>query len=72
MKDLAGDKWDLGTLKELSTDDFWAWAKKYGIGYDGDAYLGLDKCVDLEKELCSELGKCMWRKHQSVYQNHLK
>ena len=31
---LAGDKWDLGVLKEISTDDFWTWAKKDVIGYD--------------------------------------
>ena len=30
-KELAGDKWDLGVLKGLSTDDFWDWAKKDGI-----------------------------------------
>ena len=34
--DLVGDSWDLGNLKELSTDNFWTWANKYGIGYDGD------------------------------------
>ena len=45
-KDLARDSWTLRELKEISTDDFWTWAKKYGIGYDGDAYLGLDKCVE--------------------------
>ena len=32
-KDLAGDKWDLGNLKEISMDDFWTWAKKDVIGY---------------------------------------
>ena len=37
-KDLAGYKWDLGALKELSTDELWTWANKYGIGYDRDAY----------------------------------
>ena len=51
MKDLARDEWTLGALKDLSTGDFWTWANKDGIGYDGDAYLGLDKCVDLEKDL---------------------
>ena len=46
VKDLAGNKWDLGVLKELSTDDFWTCAKKDGIGYYGYAYLGLDKRID--------------------------
>ena len=71
-KDLAGDKCTLGALKKLSTDDFWNWAKKYGIMYDGYAYLGIDKCVEFEKEVWLELGKCMWRKHQSVHQDHLE
>ena len=71
-KELSVDKWDLDALKGLFTDDFWAWVKKDGIGYDGGAYLGLDKYVDFEKELWFELDKCMWRKHQSVYQDHLK
>ena len=31
-----------------------------------------DKCVDFERELWFELGKCMWRKHRSVYQDHMK
>ena len=62
-KDLAGDSWDLGALKELSTYNFCTWAKKYGIGYYGDAYLGLDKSVDFKKELWFELVKYMWRKH---------
>ena len=53
-------------LKEISTDNFWTWAKKYGIVFDRDAYLEKEKCVDFEKELWTELGKCMWRKHQSV------
>ena len=72
VKDLAGDKWELGALNGISTDDFWDWAKKDGIGYVGDSYLGLDECVDFDKEIWLELGKCMWRKHRSIYQDHLK
>ena len=62
-KELAGYKWNLGALKELPTGNFWTWDKKYGIGYDRYAYLGLDKCVDFEKEFLFEFGKCMWRNH---------
>ena len=72
MKDLVGDKWDLDVLKELSTGDFWTWTKKDGIVYYGDACLGLDKCVDSEKYIWFELENSMLRKHQSVYQEHLK
>ena len=45
---------------------------KEGFGYDGDAYLRLDKCVDFDNRLWFELGKFMLRKHQSFYQDHLK
>ena len=62
----------LSDLKELSTDNFWTWDKIDGVGYDGDAYLGLDKCVNFEKEIWFDLGKAMRRKHRSVFQNHLK
>ena len=53
-------------------EDFWTWAKTDTIGYDGNSYLAIDKCVDFDKELWFKLGKCMWRKHQSVYQEHMK
>ena len=44
-KDLAGDSWTLGELKELSTEDFWTWEKSDGILYDGYDYLEIDRCV---------------------------
>ena len=58
-------------MKELSTDDSYNWERKDVTGYDVDAYLGIDKCANLDKELWIKLGNCMWRKHQSVYQDHL-
>ena len=51
---------------------FCAWEKVYGIDTDGDAYLGRDKCISFEKELCFELEKGMWKKHRSVFQDHIK
>ena len=71
LKELAGDNCYLDALKGQSTNNFWAWSKKEGIGYDWDAYLGLDKCVGFNKEVWFELGECMWRKHRSVYHDHL-
>ena len=35
--DLVGDKWTLGELKGLSTDDFCSWSKRDGLAYDGDS-----------------------------------
>ena len=69
---LAGDNWELGKLKGISTENFWDWVKKYGIGYDGHDYLGLDKFVNFEREIWFEWGEFMWRKHRRVYQYHLK
>ena len=51
MKELTGDKWDLGDLKGITTEYLWVWANKGGIGYDGHAYLGIDKCIDFERDL---------------------
>ena len=49
-----------------------AWAKKDSIGYDGYEYLEIDKCADFERKLWFELVECMWKKHRSIYKNHLK
>ena len=42
------------------------------IGYDKNSYLVIDNCVAFKRELCFELGKCMWIKYWSVYQDHMK
>ena len=70
MKDIAGDKWELGELKVISTDDLWDWAKDSIVYYRHD-YLGLGKCIRFKSEIWFKLGKCMWRKHWSIYQDHL-
>ena len=72
MKDITGDKWTLGYLKDLFTEDFYNWDKSDGLAYNGDAYLGMEKYINFEKDLWFELVKCMWRKHHSVFQDHLK
>ena len=48
-KDIAGDKWTLGYLKALSTEQFCTWAKIDGLEDARDAHPILDKCVDFEK-----------------------
>ena len=35
-KNLAGDIWTFGNMKELSTDKLWSWDKSDRIGYAGD------------------------------------
>ena len=71
-KELAGDDWTLGDLSRISTEDFWTWVKLDTIGYDGHAYLAIDKCVGFKKELWFKLGKGMWRKHQRTFRDHAK
>ena len=71
-KELAGDEWTLGDLGGVSIEDFWTGEKSDTIGYDGHAYLGINKCVEFERELWFDVEKCMWRKNQSVYQDHMK
>ena len=56
-KELEVDHWTLSALKDLFMEDFWTWVNSCGIGYDRDAYMGLDKCIDFEKEIWFELGK---------------
>ena len=71
-KDLAGDIWTLGELKELSIEASCNWSKSDIIGYDRDAYLGLEKYVDFENENWFELVKTTWRNHRRVFQDHIK
>ena len=71
-KEFAGDEWTLGDMNRLAAEDFWTRAKTDTTGYDGHTYPDIDKCVDFEKELWFELGKCIRRKHQSVYQDHME
>ena len=70
-KELLGDEWTLGDMSGLSTEDFWTWKKADTTGYDGHPYLAIDNFVDFERELWFELGKCMWRKHRSYFQDHM-
>ena len=59
-------------MSGLSIEDFWTWAKTDTTGYYGHPYLSNDKCVKFEKDVWLDLGKCMWRRHRSVYQDHMK
>ena len=71
-KELAVEQCNLGDVNTLSTERFWTWDNADGLDNNGDAYLGLYKCTDFNKELWFELGKCMWRKHCSIFQDHLR
>ena len=49
----------------------WTWDKEDGIVNDEDAYLGIENCIDFDKELCFNLGKSTRKKHQSVLQDNV-
>ena len=70
--ELVGDEWTLCELAGLSTENLWTWDKTDTTGYDGHPFLAQDKCVNFERELWFELGKCVWRKKWSIYQDHMK
>ena len=71
-KELVVDEWNLGELSGISAEAFWTWTMADTTGYDGHAYLTLDKCINFKRELWFELVKCMGRKPRSVYQDHIK
>ena len=71
-EELTSDEWNLGNMNGLAAYDFWTLAKTDTTGYDGHPYLYIDKCVNFERELWFELGKYMWRKHWSVYQDYME
>ena len=62
------DQWNFGSAKDVIVDNFWTWDKSDRIDSDGEPISGADLCKTFEKELWFELGKCMWRKHQSTFQ----
>ena len=70
-KCIEGDKCTLVDLKALSTERFLTWYKSDRLDNYWDVYLGFYKFVNLSKELWFELEKFMWRKHHSVFQDHI-
>ena len=61
-KELTGYEWNLRKLTGLSEENFWTWAKTNTTGYDVHPFLDRYKCVNFERGLWFDLGKCMWRK----------
>ena len=70
-KEIMSDEWTLGDMNGLAAEYFWTGAKTDTTGYEGHPYLAIYNLVDFERKLWFELGKCMWRKHRSVYQYHM-
>ena len=71
-KAISGDQWTLSEAKDVTMEQFWKWSKVDGLDTDMDAYLGVDNCIDFEKEILLELRNSMWKKHWSIFQDHVK
>ena len=71
-RELAVYEWNLCKVAGLSAEDFWNWDNTDTMEYDGHIFLARDKFIDFERDLWFELGKCMWRKHRSIYQDNMK
>ena len=68
----AGDQWALGATKDVTMDKLWTCTKLDGVDASGYVYLGADMCLNFKKDIWLYLRKSMWKKHQSVFQDHVK
>ena len=50
----------------------WTWENLGGIESEGTDYSVAERCIEFEKDIWFKLGKSMWKKHQSVFQYHVK
>ena len=50
----------------------WTCRNYYGYNTDGDTINGEETYKEFEKDLWFELDKSMWRKHQLLFQYHVK
>ena len=72
MKGIAGYQWTLGEVKDVIMERFWTWVNLDGLDTDGYDYLGTDGCIKSGKYIWYELENIMWKKHRSVFQDHVK
>ena len=71
-RELAGYEWNFRELTGIYAEALWTWAKTDTTEYDRYPFLPWDKCVDFDREIWFELGKCMWRNNRRVYQDHME
>ena len=56
----------------MTMDRFYTWVEIDGIDTDGDDYSGVERCIDFDIYIWFKLGKSVWKKHRSVFQDHVK
>ena len=71
-KGIAVDQWTLSEAKDVTMEQVWTWTKQYGTDANRNYYLGMDKCINFDKDIWFKLGKSMRKKHWSVFQDHVK
>ena len=72
LKGISGGQWMIGEVKDGTMDRFWTWEKINRIDTYGTVYSGVDSCIDSGKDIWLVLGNIMWKKHRSVFQDHVK
>ena len=50
---------------------FWHFCKADGLYCDSAVITNKDQCVDLDCALCLMLDRYMWKKHRSVFDEHI-
>ena len=68
----AGYQWTFRVTNDVIMEEIWTWENQDGLESDSDPIREVERREDFKKELCLELGKSMWRNHQSVFQYHVK
>ena len=71
-KGLSRYQWTLISKENVTMEQLWNWSKLDNIERVVDIFTGPQHCTYFEKDLWFELGKIMWRKHRSIFQDHMK
>ena len=71
-KGLSRGQWTIVPTKYVTMEQLWTWAKTDANYCLGDVYLGRKRCIHFEKGIWFELGKRMWKRHWSIYQDRVK
>ena len=72
QKGITGYQWILRTTEYVTMEKLWTCMQLDGVDGSGYIYLGAYRCLNFQKEFWLDLGKIMWKKHRSVFQDHVK
>ena len=69
---ISGYKWMLGVTKYVTVEKFCTWSNLDGVDMSGYICFVADRFLDFEIYIWFKLGKSIWKKYQSILQNHVK